>query len=244
MRELKEKFLFTHSQCDQYGHWLPGDLMTRMQDLGSRHSGYLGASRDELLRKDAVWVLTRNELRVFSQPKAGDLIVASTYPGTVRRTLYPRYHRFETEDGRLVAEGLGGWTLADIHTRRMAHLSEIASLMPDTSDLPRPFGGFPAAVEELPGEGEKSLRELRFCDFDLNGHVNNTKAGEWVCDALGARRLRGFHIEHLVVNYLHEILPGAPLEVSLRTEGPRFSLRFERDGAALLLAGGELARDE
>lgn len=240
MRELSERFLFTLSLSDRYGRWLPSQILLMMQEMGGRHGELLGVGREAMLRRNAVWILARNEYRLLSSPRPGETIVARTHPGPARRTLYARYHRFETEDGRPLAEGIGGWTLADASTHRMVSLPEVAGLIPDTSGLPKPFGSFPSAVEDLQGEGASAERELHYCDFDVNGHVNNTKVGDWVCDMLGAERLREAPIGHLVVNYTHEIRPGGPVLLTLTTSGPRFSLRCEREGVLLLSAGGSL----
>ena len=185
MRELSERFLFTLSLCDRWGYWLPSQILMMMQEMGGRHGHMLGFGRAEMLAKNTAWVLARNEYRLHRLPEPGDIIIARTHPGQARRALYPRYHTFELEDGTLLLEGIGGWTLCDITTRRMANLPEIAALMPDTSDLPKPLGNFPAAVEMLEGETIRAARELHYCDVDVNGHVNNTRAGDWVCDMLG-----------------------------------------------------------
>lgn len=243
MRELTERFLFTVSLCDRYGYWLPSQILMMMQEMGGRHGQLIGVGRSELLEKNAVWVLARNEYKLYRLPRPGDIIVAKTHPGLPRRTLYPRYHRFELEDGTLLAEGIGGWTLADITTHRMANLPEIAALMPDTSDLPKPLGSFPAAVEMVKGDTMHTSRELHYCDFDVNQHVNNTRIGDWICDLLGPDVLQGHPIRHLVVNYTREILPGKPVDLSLTLSGDRFSMRCEREDDLLLCCGGELGSE-
>lgn len=240
MRELCEQMLFTVSLCDRQGYWLPSQIMMAMQEMGGRHGQIIGVGRAELLEKNVVWVLARNEYRLHRLPKHGDTIICKTHPGLARRTLYPRYHSFELEDGTLLAEAIGGWTLADITTHRMANLPEVAALMPDTSDLPAPFGSFPAAVEPLKGETRRALRELHYCDFDVNQHVNNTRCGDWVCDMLGEEALKGRPIRHLVCNYSREILPGAPVELSLTLQDDRFFMQCEREGDLLLSCSGEL----
>lgn len=240
MRQLSERFLFTLSLCDRFGYWLPSGILMMMQEMGGRHGQMLGLGRAELLAKKAVWVLARNEYRLYRLPQPGDIIVARTHPGLARRGLYPRYHTFELEDGTLLAEGIGGWTLCDTTTRRMASLPEIAALMPDTSDLSKPLGSFPAAVEMLEGETIEALRELHYCDVDVNGHVNNTRSGDWICDMLGPERLKGRPVRHLVINYSREIREGDPVDLSLTLRDDRFSMACRRDGELLLCCGGEL----
>ena len=143
MRELSERFLFTLSLCDRFGYWLPSGILMMMQEMGGRHGQMLGLGRAELLAKNAVWVLARNEYRLYRLPQPGDIIIARTHPGQARRGLYPRYHTFELEDGTLLLEGIGGWTLCDITTRRMASLPEIVPLCPTQATCQNPWAASP-----------------------------------------------------------------------------------------------------
>lgn len=150
MRLLTERFAFRSSQCDRYGVWTPQDLLVCMQEMAGRHSEILHLSRPELLRHNAIWVLLRNAYRLYDTPAIGETVVASTFAGHPRRTLFPRYHRFAREDGSLLAVGAGSWTMADIHSHRMVLIPELQALIPDPGDL-KPTLGHPPVVEEVLG---------------------------------------------------------------------------------------------
>lgn len=243
LRVLTRRFPFLSSQCDRYGHWRPGDVLTCMQEMAGSHSAVLGTDRQSMLALGVIWVLLRNEYYLFSSPRVGETVTAATYPLKPRRTLYPRYHEFHGEDGRLLARGVGGWTLADVATHRMVSLPEVTSKVPDTSGL-TPAMGYPGAAPQLESAPETMTRALGYTDIDLNQHVNNTRCGDWLLDMLGDERLKGRFVSHFIANYDREILPGGPVTLSLRTEGPAFSLRCERDGARLLDCAGALSREE
>ncbi len=234
-----EKFIYMSSHCDQYGVWRPGEIMIAMQEMGGRQSAALGMSRDEMLARGVIWVLIRNEVKLIRSPRVGDIVVATTWPGTPRRTLYPRYHSFTLEDGTPLAHGSGGWTLADINTHRMAYLPDINAMMPDNSHL-TPAIGYPGAVKLLQGEGKAVQRPLLYSDFDLNAHVNNTRVGDWAQDMLGAEILKDRPITHFLANYNREIMPGGPVTLDLKVQGDAFSMTVERDGERLLDCGGKL----
>lgn len=239
MRVYSEAFTFMSSQCDQFGNWRPGEIMVAMQEMGGRQAALLQMSRDQMLARGVIWVLIRNEVKLLRSPKVGDVVVATTWPGTPRRTLYPRYHTFALEDGTPLAYGSGGWTLADIETHRMAYLPEINAMIPDNSDRKPPIG-YPAAVRLLEGPARVMRRPLLFSDFDLNGHVNNTRVGDWVNDMLGADLIRERPVTHFLANYNREILPGGPVTLDLRLQDDAFSMTVERDGERLLDCGGTL----
>lgn len=239
-RILTRQFPFLSSQCDRYGSWLPSDLLTCMQEMAGSHSAVLGMDRDHMLAMGVIWVLLRNEYHLHSSPKVGEMVTATSYPLQPRRTLYPRYHEFHGEDGRLLAKGMGGWTLADVETHRMVALPAVHEKVPDTSDL-EPAMGYPQAAQQLEGPAEVALRPLSYTDIDLNQHVNNTRCGDWVLDMLGDERVKGHFVSHFIANYDREILPGGPVTLSLRTDGLSFSLRCERDDTRLIDCAGSLS---
>lgn len=239
-RILRERFLFRSSQADRYGAFKPSELLVVMQEMAGQHSALLGLDRATLLKHHAIWVLMRNEFQLFDSPAVGEPVIAETWPGTPRRTLFPRYHRLSREDGRVLAIGVGGWTLADTRSHRMTTLPELLSRIPDTRDLAAPMG-FPQAVRMIEGAERSAVRDIAFSDFDFNQHVNNTRCGDWACDLLGEERMRGRFVSRFVANYDREILEEGPVQLTLHQAGDAFSLRCERDGQMLLSCGGQLS---
>ena len=178
MRELSERFLFTLSLCDRFGYWLPSGILMMMQEMGGRHGQMLGLGRAELLAKNAVWVLARNEYRLYRLPQPGDIIIARTYPGQARRGLYPRYHTFELEDGTLLAEGIGGIDGLDVQRPQTNIVFATAS-----------GGRGPALLAHLQAQGvlATGLIGLRFVT-----HLDVDRAG--IERAIAA--IRGFFEDH------------------------------------------------
>lgn len=239
-RILRDRFLFRSSQSDRYGAFKPSELMICMQEMAGHHGELLGLGREELLQHHAIWVLIRNEFQLFATPKVGEAVLAETFPGQPRRTLFPRYHRFTREDGSLLAIGVGGWTMADTRSHRMCAIPELLARIPDTSDL-APLMAYPGAVQPLAGQAKQMERLIAFSDFDFNQHVNNTRCGDWLLDMLDESLLKTHFVSRFLANYDREVLLSGPVSLSLWQQGNRFSLRCERDGQRLLDCGGELS---
>ena len=66
----------------------------------------------------------------------------------------------------------------------------------------------PATVGNL--QGEEFVSEYRpvYTDLDVNGHVNNTRYADWLCNTLGVDIMTEYEPEHIILNYNHEVLPG------------------------------------
>ena len=111
-------------------------------------------------------------------------MVHTTWPGEMNRFFCPRYHVFSLEDGTpLAAAG----ALGDARHEAAPHCqpAEGRSRLSDNSDLPAPVT-LPTRLPALQGETPQVFnRTPQYSDFDVNGHVNNTKYIAWLCDALG-----------------------------------------------------------
>lgn len=83
-------------------------------------------------------------------------------------------------------------------------------------------------------------RAPQYSDFDVNGHVNNTKYIAWLCDALGFDALRGAYIGDLVAGYEKEIRGHDPLRVTLARNDDAFSFRLHPMRAKSILSRAAL----
>ena len=57
-----------------------------------------------------------------------------------------------------------------------------------------------------------------YTDLDPNGHVNNTKYADWLCNALGIDCMAAHQLGSLTIHFNSEVRPGQPLSLHLRQE--------------------------
>lgn len=225
--------------ADVNGQWRPSAILETMQEAAGTHSSLLGCGREVLIKQNMVWILSRIELQMERYPSIGETIRVDTMPMPLRRFFFPRYYIFTDEQGQVIGRGGSLWLLLDINTRRMMPPGEVAAMLPDNSDLTAPLG-MPPTVELLEGE-VKNLPYLPvYTDLDLNGHVNNTKYADWLCNALGLETLKERTPRSIVLNYNAEVLPEHELNLRLVRNGERFTLTGYHGEKAAFDIGGEL----
>ena len=242
MNQLITNYKILSSDCDRYGFWKVNRILVLMQELAGEHSDLLGCSFEETCSRGAVWVVTRNEFQVDRYPIIGQTVVGKTYPGRTRRGIYPRYYLIEDEEGRPLVRGSSFWVLADINTRQMMDIKEIADNMPDTSGLTQPFRN-PGAVQELTAGFSKTASwQPLYTDLDRNGHVNNTRPADWgLCFLNEAEDLSRHPIRSLTASYHHEMLEGDTIGMHFFYENKAFSLRCDVGEETAMRLGGALA---
>ena len=58
------------------------------------------------------------------------------------------------------------------------------------------------------------LRTVNFSDLDVNGHMNNTRYLDWLCDLIPADFHREHPVKAVTICYMSEALEGQQLQLS------------------------------
>ena len=244
MKLIENRYQILSSDCDRYGFWKINRILVLMQELAGEHSERLGCGFLETLKKNAVWVVTRNEFAVDSYPAIGQVVVGKSFPGRARRGIYPRYYLIEDEQGQPLVRGSSFWVLADADTRQMVDIAEIHDAMPDTSEFPLPFHNPGAAEERKEGQQRSFSWRPVYTDIDRNGHVNNTRAADWaLCFLSETADLQRHPVRSLLASYHRELLAGSQVEMKFTCRENLFSLRCDVEGDLALRMSGELFGD-
>ncbi len=227
------------AECDVGNHWRLSSVMTEMQEAAGFHSRALGVGRDELLKRKIVWVLSRLRLQMFRYPAPGETVTVRTWHKKARHRLYPRFFRITDERGEVIGQAASLWVLMDLETRQSVSQELLPVQLPDNTDAPEPLslsGG-----EALP-EGPETVLSSRavYTDLDPNGHVNNTKYADWLCNALGTNTMRVSAPDDLVFRYNAEILPDEPFTLRLKRDENRFQLTGSHENVTAFEISGTL----
>lgn len=224
--------MITPDEADFTGKWRPGDVFRAMQRAAEIHANELGWGYNVLKEKNIAWVLTRTQLQMEAYPNVWDEITIATWTGLIKHSVFPRYFEFRAKDGRVLGKAVTLWVLLDLEERCMVS-ADRAKIEVPADEGHEPALPFPTAPRELRGiEPVKVKKQPVYTDFDINGHVNNTRYIDWLCDLFEPELYREKFICELTVNYAGEILPGTELVLMLAKDAEKFSLRDCPDGKA------------
>ena len=236
-----ETFCLRPRDCDLNEKWRPSAILETMQDAAGAHSKLLGCGRDELVKQDIVWVLSRLELHMDRYPAVGEQITVHTFPTPTRICFFPRYYIFTDAHGEMIGKAGSLWLLLDVNTRHMLPPGEIGKLIPDNKNLSVPMN-LPATVGSL--QGEEFVSEYRpvYTDLDVNGHVNNTRYADWLCNSLGIDLMKEYEPEHIILNYNHEVLPVHVITLRRIMKDDEYRLSGKVNDSIAFEIGGTLRR--
>ncbi len=238
---LTRRFVLTPSHADFMGRMRPSSMLSSMQDAATDHAELLGVGRAPLMAKQWIWILSRTHLQMRSYPVIGDQVTLTTWPGTPNRFFFPRYFTLTLDDGTVLGTAATLWLTLDLASRAVVPPSKCEFTFPDTSAIPAPLP-LPERVSQMADAQHAADRSPAYTDLDINGHVNNTRYSDWICDALPLETLRTHAIENLLINYTKEVLPQNAVSLRVAIQDERFSvLGHAADGEQVYFeAGGTL----
>ena len=243
-KTYSETFTVRATDCDTQRRMRLSALFVAMQEGGERHAVSLGLGYDAMMARGMFFVLARIHVRTLRAPRCGERVVHTTWPGEANRFFCPRYHVFTLEDGTPLAYAGALWVMLDTAARRITSPKTANLPFPDTRDIPAPIE-LPTRMPAMGEITQESSRTPMYSDYDINGHVNNTRYIAWLCDALGCDALDSHYIGDLTAGYEKEIRENEPMTLKLSHIGDDFSFVVaSQDGAKRFAAGGTLRREE
>ena len=118
---------------------------------------------------------------------------------------------FELKIGEeAIGQALSAWVILDRETRRILRPTQMPAAR---SYLELAPGNCPAVPGKLlcTALAPHHVHTVRYSDLDINGHMNNVKIVDVVCDGLELDRQDGLFVSEIQVNYTSECMPGSRL---------------------------------
>ena len=196
---------------DCFNRMKAGWLLACVQEVAGEHSQLLGVSNGEYNGKRLFWAVTRHRVEITRLPEAKEVITLKTWPCPTTRVAYPRATVAYDEAGNELFRAMSLWVLMDADSRAMV-LPGKSGLEVDGISLGDELAA-PASLVPAAGEN-RQLRQVRFTDLDVNGHMNNTQYLNWVEDLLPGTYHKDHPVKAFTVCYLNEALEDQNLELS------------------------------
>ncbi len=222
--------------------WKISSVFGYVQDVANTHCYYLGCDWKTLMKNyDTCYVLTRMRLEMKQYPHSSDNVKITTWAENNKKPVFTRYFILEAEDGTNLGNAVSQWVLMNTKTRSIVRLSDCSIPEPDTgSYIPPVTLPKKCTFEEQPDSISK--RVPVYSDFDYNGHVNNSRYIEWICDLFPPERYKENNIKTIDIRYIQEIRYGntVTLELKDKKEESKFFVKgLDSSGKSYFEAYGE-----
>lgn len=199
----EQNFTVEYTECDPFSRMSPGAILRRIQDIGTAQCDELGMDEEMYRRTETVFLLSRLSLQIYNAPLVRQAIRMQTRAYGRHRALYQRVTSLFDEQNNKLCEADSRWVLVSTNTRRILRTPPEGMIMP--------FNETPGAEEhdldipphDMPAELETLHASYSLCDN--NGHINNTRYADLICDRLPIEALRETPVKRMLLIYRNEI---------------------------------------
>ncbi|MHC6202039.1 acyl-[acyl-carrier-protein] thioesterase [Breznakiellaceae bacterium SP9] len=247
----QELFLVNFGHIDTSGRVTPAAVFEFFQNAAMNHAEDLNCGRQLMQETGQVWILSRMSVRITQRPALDEVIQVHTWPRGTEKLFAIRHYDIRDANGTVLVRARSGWIILDTVKRRPLRPQTLVDKLPPNTTLEALTGGL-EAIEGSSALLKAATRAALYSDIDFNGHVNNVRYIQWLCDLLDIETLAGADTISIDINYLNEVHPGEQTDLymaPINTDSHQvlsftFEGRSQASGqacfrAALVLAGGK-----
>lgn len=180
-------------------------LFNYMQDIASDHAVKLGFGRDDLMKDNRFWVLSRIYTVIDKWPLWDDIILIRTWPNGTDKLFALRNYEVRYPDGRHIASGTSSWLILDLTTKKVQRPDSI--LTQYNFKLYTEISPVRYAAKINPAKENENISpifKVKISDLDINLHTNNVRYLKWVSDSYSLGFVMNNHPQSAEINYLAE----------------------------------------
>lgn len=210
-----EKIRMSGNDCDFHGQWKPAAFFRAIGDVALHHSETIGAGVAEMTAHDCFWVFSRTKIKFLRYPSFDEQITVRTWARKIQQKIfYVREAELLDEENNFVALTTSAYLVVDMEHRSLVPASRLPwvnfNLNPDEY-----------AIDEqleklvLPEGGEECYRQkIAYSAVDPNGHTNNSRYVEAICDCFDFDRYKTQEIDWMQINFDKEVRPKETIAIS------------------------------
>jgi acyl-ACP thioesterase len=216
-------------------------LFNYLQDIASEHAIRLGFGRDDLMKDNRFWVLSRIYAEIDLWPLWEETVVVKTWPDGTDKLFALRNYEVSLPDGRHIASATSSWLILDKTTKRVQRPDTVLTqygfkLQTGTSPI-----RYASKLENSCGDGmDSSVYKIKVSDLDVNLHTNNVRYLKWVYDNYNLEFVMKCAPQSVEINYLAEAKYNE--EVIIRTSSEQENNRFVNHSVSRTSDNKELCR--
>lgn len=182
-------------------------LFNYLQDIASEHAVKLGFGRDDLMRDNRFWVLSRMYATITEWPLWGINLIVRTWPNGTDKLFALRNYEVKYPDGRLIVSGTSSWLILDRTSKKVQRPDSILTQYnPDIHSE----GSSIRCASKLESASDDSIcspgYKIKVSDLDVNLHSNNVRYLKWISDSYDLDFVMKNVPQSAEINYLAESL--------------------------------------
>lgn len=189
-------------------------LFNYMQDIASDHAELLGFGRNDLLKNNLFWVLSRMYVEIHSLPAWEDTVELTTWPSGTEKLFALRNYEMKYHDGRPAVSASSSWLILDRDSKRIRNPENLEFTKYSRLPGDKPVRN-PSKLENTVEQGDTvHCLRIKASDLDVNLHTNNAGYLRWIYDSYDLGFIMENDPQSIEINYLAESKFGEEIAIA------------------------------
>lgn len=218
--EYKEPFQVYRHDGDCFGYVQPATVLRYAQQIAGEHAIALGLTDALYAKTHTAYVLVKQAMHFDRVPHVDEHLTLITKPEALKRAVNKRITQVLDAQGRQAALVDSRWVLIDTDRRQILrkHPEEFASAH-WAAEVPQEL---PMKMQKVPLDqcAQIGLYTATYSQCDMNGHMNNARYMDVVCDALPPDVLEQNFVRDFLIYYHKEVPRGGSFVLYSATPDP------------------------
>lgn len=191
-------------------------LLQLQQEAGEQQMTENGLSFNSLHQRGVAFVVTRLRSQITRLPTMGEKVILKTWHRDVKSIQFFRCYTLTDQAGSPLIDSVTAFALVDTAQHRLLRPEALDAFR--LPDQPECTNNCPDPTKEIaPALIEVAAVRPRWSELDPNGHVNNTRYADFLCDNIPSGMDRKTPQE-LAICFEREIRPDDRLTLSAAEE--------------------------
>ena len=206
-RQYSEHYEIMPFECGENRALTLAYALRIIEHAAGRHLDNFNLSYDELVRHDAVFLLSGIQLEFLRPINAGEEVTICTWQRKIEKVRYIRDAEILGKNGEKLAACVQNWFIASVGQHRIKRPNELPEynvILPfDKASLP----DVSVIQIHMPEKTEyAALHEVTYSDLDYNGHMNNTRYAELATDCASKLLKKGNRVKGIKLIFKSEAM--------------------------------------
>lgn len=216
-------------------------LFNYLQDIASDHAVKLGFGRDDLMRDNRFWVLSRMYAEIKQWPLWEETIIVRTWPNGTDKLFAMRNYEVNYPDGRHIASGTSSWLILDRTTKKIQRPDSILTQYNPNLHSDKSPIRYATKLEPVADSGFNTpVFTIKVSDLDVNLHTNNVRYLKWASDTYCLDFVMNNAPQSVEINYLAESMFNE--EIVIKSAPDAENVRFYNHSVSRSSDNKELCR--
>ena len=230
-----ERRKISMNEAGPSGYMTPASVMSAFQHIVTEHTNLMGIGFDDVRAIGIKWVIVKLRMEISRMPKYCEEAEISTWTAAPSKLRFGRSFEIRGADGELCVGAYSDWCI----------LSRKDDALVTTDRLTLPYSEHRAdrvcgryRTPRLTTDENDFCHErvMRYCDLDLNGHVNNIAYIRAALDCFSAKELSA-PPESFEMAYKLQCYEGETLRLYRRDDGKKTFIEGKKpDGSVVFTA--------